>query len=1049
MGKYLDSSGVTYLWGKIKGLFTDNSLNTKEKTYAKAINEINTKVNNLTGAFVWKGSFETEADKPSAATYNIGDVIGVAHKEYVCTEVNGAKTWVEFGDEANHITKDFAESTYLKKTAGAVGTTNLSDNAVTSAKLAVGARNPIILVDDPNEEYIEIDEETYDKLLDFNADVDVLLRTISSDFCNLVSRNLYGDETITLRFAGFSIGDTSTYLEYYDADITYTVPHRVTITTRYKGEFDKFLEDTLGFTPKNKLTPILKEIDLTGTDADRKAKLDQFEADWKALTGASDLSGARFVGHWSLDSGNGQSLFNYDTLVIGGYVSIAQDANSHFIHLALDDSDGSLTITPLFSHLEAITIYVDNTEEHMQQNLDNIAAYEANLQALGVDTTKSPMIPIVFNEGPDSYLEYSGSGYISHNGNYYSGYAVIGDSDVYMSIQINKEPDDTSRNGTFKYQVLASSLEVSSKVDKSLNAKSLEAVTIKTSNSPDDKAANVAAINAYVNNLKSLGVDVTKGYYIPFREEAGIRGFLIYNPASLVYTILGASGDQLLCIGYMDGGHVLYVTPVQLQKDTNLTTTSKQIVGAINEVNAAVKTKAANIKDATATGSLVQNTSTALSEDSIALGNGTLAGTMGLKWTAIDFTNNAITLANPLVSSIGAGALISIINDKHYDKCSEVAETAAKGATTLKVKSLPFTSIAEDTGDDAKTLMVYSNPMAGDIDLGLGAHSEGINTKATQRASHAEGRDTYAAGQYSHAEGRETEAFYASHAEGRGSKATGDVSHAEGLGTFALGDHTHAEGQNTHAVGLNAHAEGLRGWANGQHSHVEGVDTVTSNTAEHAEGKFNKSNKAADSFGSGGNTLHSIGIGTSADDRKNALEVMQSGEIYVFGIGGYDGTNASDYASLSPLHEVIGDLESMGLGGAHTASTKSYLLGKDSGSMVYNEAVYMQNGSIFGSSDERLKDFGDDIPCDLDKIAKLPKKFFTWKNDDEKHQMIGTSAQAVRKLYPELVSEDEDGKLGVAYDKLAIVALAAVDKLHEENNELKERLARIEEKLEM
>lgn len=317
----------------------------------------------------------------------------------------------------------------------------------------------------------------------------------------------------------------------------------------------------------------------------------------------------------------------------------------------------------------------------------------------------------------------------------------------------------------------------------------------------------------------------------------------------------------------------------------------------------------AGIVDSVAKGaadySLQQNSCQVISRNSIATGNGTIAGTKGVRWKAINFTTKTITLEKALTASIGAGALLSIINDKHYDKCSEVAETAAIGATTIKVKSLPFTSIAEDTGDDAKTIMVYSNPAVGDMDLGDGAHSEGVNTKATQRGSHAEGRDTYAAGQYSHAEGRETEAFYASHAEGRGSKATGDVSHAEGLGTYAIGDHTHAEGQNTHAVGLNAHAEGLRGWANGQHSHAEGVDTVTSNTAEHAEGKFNKSNKADGSFGSAGNTLHSIGIGTSASDRKNASEVMQNGDTYLLGVGGYDGKNP---AASKTVQQVIGAL---------------------------------------------------------------------------------------------------------------------------------------------
>lgn len=347
---------------------------------------------------------------------------------------------------------------------------------------------------------------------------------------------------------------------------------------------------------------------------------------------------------------------------------------------------------------------------------------------------------------------------------------------------------------------------------------------------------------------------------------------------------------------------------VSTRKITNGAVIEKKIAdGAVTKQKLAADI--AGIVDSVAKGeadySLQQNSCQVISRNSIATGNRTIAGTKGVRWKAINFTTKTITLEKALTASIGAGALLSIINDKHYDKCSEVAETAAIGATTIKVKSLPFTSIAEDTGDDAKTIMVYSNPAVGDMDLGDGAHSEGVNTKATQRGSHAEGRDTYAAGQYSHAEGRETEAFYASHAEGRGSKATGDVSHAEGLGTYAIGDHTHAEGQNTHAVGLNAHAEGLRGWANGQHSHAEGVDTVTSNTAEHAEGKFNKSNKADGSFGSAGNTLHSIGIGTSASDRKNAVEVMQNGDFYLLGVGGYDGKNP---AASKAVQQVIGAL---------------------------------------------------------------------------------------------------------------------------------------------
>ena len=70
--------------------------------------------------------------------------------------------------------------------------------------------------------------------------------------------------------------------------------------------------------------------------------------------------------------------------------------------------------------------------------------------------------------------------------------------------------------------------------------------------------------------------------------------------------------------------------------------------------------------------------------------------------------------------------------------------------------------------------------------------------------------------------------------------------------------------------------------ANGEYSFAEGQNTIANNRSEHAMGEFNESNKASDTFGSSGNTLFSIGNGTSATNRKNALEVMQNGDIYIY-----------------------------------------------------------------------------------------------------------------------------------------------------------------------
>ena len=76
----------------------------------------------------------------------------------------------------------------------------------------------------------------------------------------------------------------------------------------------------------------------------------------------------------------------------------------------------------------------------------------------------------------------------------------------------------------------------------------------------------------------------------------------------------------------------------------------------------------------------------------------------------------------------------------------------------------------------------------------------------------------------------------------------------------------------------------------------------------------------------------------------------------------------------------------------------------------------------------------------------MPKKYFTWKDGDDKLQ-IGTSAQEVQKVYPELVNEDENGTLSVSYNKLSIIALKAVDELYKKNQELEKRLERLEKLL--
>jgi hypothetical protein len=121
--------------------------------------------------------------------------------------------------------------------------------------------------------------------------------------------------------------------------------------------------------------------------------------------------------------------------------------------------------------------------------------------------------------------------------------------------------------------------------------------------------------------------------------------------------------------------------------------------------------------------------------------------------------------------------------------------------------------------------------------------------------------------------------------------------------------------------------------------------------------------------------------------------------------------------------------------------------------------VYVKNGSV-STSDERYKNYIEDIAIDFDKLKKIPKKRFTWKKGefyDNDKVYLGTSAQVVKDIYPELVyvykdttfnskseehlpSQDinlETNILGVDYEKLSLVALAAIDKLNEQIEILK------------
>ena len=417
----------------------------------------------------------------------------------------------------------------------------------------------------------------------------------------------------------------------------------------------------------------------------------------------------------------------------------------------------------------------------------------------------------------------------------------------------------------------------------------------------------------------------------------------------------------------------------QAKEDDTLDTTSKAVVGAINELKSSVDSKATpqNITDAvnaldvetvdTVSGEVIKSvgqvdgkvvvekkalTSEDIPElsqskiqnlveslgakqnstvESLPTTAKTVEGAVAELKTSIDsHAQNTSNPHNVTKSQVGLG------NVDNTSDVNKPVSTATQEALNLKqnatVESLPTTSktiegaIAElKTAVDSKASSAAVNAKQNATDQSLqttdktivGAINE-ILPKATgvgkvdpnsdgtgEIFNSYEGADVnVASGPYSHAEGNYTKAIGSrSHAEGSLTTARGVNSHAEGSYTTATGVNSHAEGSSTTARGSCSHAEGSSNTASGDYSHAEGFITQAFSSSEHAEGSYNKS---YDSEDASVRVIHSVGIGSAESDRKNAHEIKINGDHYVFGVGGYDGTNPDTAQSLQTVLSNLG-----------------------------------------------------------------------------------------------------------------------------------------------
>lgn len=90
------------------------------------------------------------------------------------------------------------------------------------------------------------------------------------------------------------------------------------------------------------------------------------------------------------------------------------------------------------------------------------------------------------------------------------------------------------------------------------------------------------------------------------------------------------------------------------------------------------------------------------------------------------------------------------------------------------------------------------------------------------------------------------------------------------------------------------------------------------------------------------------------------------------------------------------------------------------------------------SSDLRLKTDVTPMTGMLEKVSALQGVFFKWKDSQSDNKQLGLIAQEVDKVFPELVSTDQEGMMGVNYMGLIAVLIEA---LKEQQNQVQQLFA--------
>lgn len=247
---------------------------------------------------------------------------------------------------------------------------------------------------------------------------------------------------------------------------------------------------------------------------------------------------------------------------------------------------------------------------------------------------------------------------------------------------------------------------------------------------------------------------------------------------------------------------------------------------------------------------------------------------------------------------------------------------------------------------------------------GLAGHAEGDRNIVTNSApySHAEGHMNIAKADSVHVEGRNNLGNNTgAHVEGGRNVVNGIYGHAEGYGNKVNNDYGHAEGYRNEVNNENGHAEGENTVANGKASHTEGVGTITANEGEHAEGKYNYTDIES-------GFISTVGIGSSDDDRKNAISVFSDGRVYLGKTYELVDEILNEYdPCLYSGKEILNESKSLQ---RILAEAEQKLI-----EISYNQLVRLRNNNLLIPGQfYKINDFSTSVDVNIDEVKSIGVK---------------------------------------------------------------------------